>query len=264
MGMMGFMGGKGSAGGDAAETTAFLARTTGLDSTHTDAYKALINGLVADGDFASFDAIYMFATQDSTTARLNLCSTSYTATNNGSTFTADAGYAGPYVDTTVDPSATTQFTQNSAHFSGWWKSASPSNSGGRHGFLDAGATKGAYITPGASAANAAANINNAFDNQVSSSGTGHQQKHIIGNRSASNARQIFINGVQSASDSQASTTIPTGLSFWINSRNFGGGTNQSTDAQCMMATIGASLSGTAAARVYARFHTYLQTIAGIA
>lgn len=40
---------------DAAETTAFLARRSGLDAMHVAAYKALINGLMADGVFAKLD-----------------------------------------------------------------------------------------------------------------------------------------------------------------------------------------------------------------
>jgi hypothetical protein len=79
------------ASGDAAETTAFLARTTGLDATHTNAYKALINGLVADGVFAKLDALYICAAQDLATARLNLVSSSFALvdTSAAPNFTAD-------------------------------------------------------------------------------------------------------------------------------------------------------------------------------
>src|SRR4051812_42354 len=61
-----------------AASTTFLARTSGLNGTHTNAYNALICGMVADGTWCGslFDAIYIFATQDSTTALLNLCAAS--------------------------------------------------------------------------------------------------------------------------------------------------------------------------------------------
>lgn len=84
-----------SAAGDAAETTAFLARTSGLSGTETAAYKAMINGMVADGVFAKLDLLYIFATKDTTTANLNLINTSFTLTATGTpTFTADQGYTG--------------------------------------------------------------------------------------------------------------------------------------------------------------------------
>jgi len=43
-------------GADAAATTAFLARTSGLSGTETAAYMALINGMVTDGTWALMDA----------------------------------------------------------------------------------------------------------------------------------------------------------------------------------------------------------------
>jgi hypothetical protein len=110
---------------DAAQTTAFLARTSGLSGTETAAYKALINGLVSDGTWSLLDALYIFATNNTTTAKLNLVSTSFTATYNGTPaestqFTADQGYTGDgstvYLDTGFIPSsAGGVFTLNSSH-----------------------------------------------------------------------------------------------------------------------------------------------------
>ena len=111
---------------DAAATTAFLARTSGLDTTHTNAYKALINGLVLDGVFAKLDALYVFCTADAATALLNLCSSSFNATNNSATFTADQGFAGTsasttvYIDSGFNPStAGGHYTQNACHAGVW-------------------------------------------------------------------------------------------------------------------------------------------------
>src|SRR5438105_2736087 len=70
--------GKGRPAADSAAATNLLARTTGLDAAHIAAYKALLNGLTADGIFNSdgtsnfLDALYIWATQDQTTADLNL------------------------------------------------------------------------------------------------------------------------------------------------------------------------------------------------
>ena len=101
---------------DAAETTAFLARTSGLSGTETAAYKALINGIVADGDFASLTGLYIFATKDTTTAALNLIANSNNLTTHGTptSFVADTGYTGDhstfYLDTGYVQSVTGNFT----------------------------------------------------------------------------------------------------------------------------------------------------------
>lgn len=91
-----------AASSDAAATTAFLARTSGLDATHINAYKGLINGGVADGWFAKMDVLWVPATQDVTTAGLNLVSASFPLTNHGATFTADQGFAGDGISQYVD------------------------------------------------------------------------------------------------------------------------------------------------------------------
>ena len=80
------------AGAAAGPAAAFLARTSGLNATHTNAYTALINGLVSDAIWAKLDVLYLFATQDQTTALLNLVSASFTAVIHGAPpFAADNG-----------------------------------------------------------------------------------------------------------------------------------------------------------------------------
>lgn len=106
--------------GDAPQTTAFLARTSGLNGTETAAYKSLINGLVADGLFSKLDLLYIFATNTTTTANLNLISTSFGLTQTGTvSFTADQGYTGDgstgFLNSNWVPSTNgVNFTQNSA------------------------------------------------------------------------------------------------------------------------------------------------------
>lgn len=251
-----------------SQGNAFLARLTGSpNSTHQTAYCTLIDGLVTDSVFTKLDALYMFAADTSANALLNLISSSNNATNVSATFAADAGFTGngtnQYVNTTVDPTATTQFTQNSAHISLWFNTTTPNNAGGRHGYIDGGATKGTYGSPGSGANPPAVNVNSNFDLVVTAATNNSEKKHIIGNRSTSAARQIYLNGVNDGSDTVASQTIPSGATFWIGCRNLGGSPNQCTNGQFMMYSIGASLSSTDAGNLYARVHTYLQTIAGI-
>jgi hypothetical protein len=105
------------ASGDAAETTAFLARTSGLSGTETQAYKDLINGLVSDSHsdggsiFSHLDGLWIATTKDKTTFNLNLISTSYGLSEAGSTFTFVADdYVSPddifaYMATGLTPSS---------------------------------------------------------------------------------------------------------------------------------------------------------------
>jgi hypothetical protein len=260
-----------SAGGvscSSSEGNAFLARLTGSpDNTHLTAYCTLIDGLVTDGVWTKLDALYMFAADTSANGLLNLVSGSTNATNSSTTFTADAGFQGSgtnqYVNTTVNPATTTQFTQNSGHFSVWGKNSAPSNSGCCSGYINSGPTDGTHITVGNGSGGSSVVINNTWNTSLNGSAATPGNRHIIANRSASNARQVYENGSSANSDTQASTAIPTGLSFWIGCRNFNGGSNQCNDQQWMMASVGASLNGTEAGNFYARVHTYLQTIAGI-
>src|SRR4051812_41014056 len=97
--------------GSCPTASAFLARTSALDATHTAAYSALICGLVSDGIWTKFDVLHIYATQDDTTALLNLVSTSYTGTANGGiTFTTDRGYTG--TDLSATKFISTNFVPN--------------------------------------------------------------------------------------------------------------------------------------------------------
>lgn len=116
-----------------SQATALLARTSGLSGTEQNAYISGGNtgtgicGLVNDGlgTYAALDGLWVFTTNNATTAGLNIISTSYTLAQNnfsGCTFTADRGIAGGgtcFWDTGFNPStAGGHFTQNSAHIAG--------------------------------------------------------------------------------------------------------------------------------------------------
>lgn len=81
-----------------AEADAFVARcnaSTTLNATHESAYRALIDGLVADGMWAKLAVLYVFASDTQTHALLNLISSSFNGTAFGTVaFTADHGFAG--------------------------------------------------------------------------------------------------------------------------------------------------------------------------
>lgn len=101
------------------------------------AYDRLIRVLVDSGAWDKLDALYVFAAADSTTAKVNLISNSYTATEVGSpSFSANGGYTGDnttatYIDSNFNAqtASSPHFTQNSASIFAW-KNTDTANSGG--------------------------------------------------------------------------------------------------------------------------------------
>lgn len=239
---------------DAPETTAFLARTSGLDATHVDAYKVLINGLVEDGVFAKFDALYVLATQDATTALLNLVSSDYNATAvNAPTFTADEGYQGvatSYLNTNFDPTTAVspQFTQNSAHWSLWNNTNDTTNVP----CMSQTTGDNIYISIGGT-------IYFRINDDVESSGYAHAIGDctglLVGNRSASNAIEGYQNGALLGTATGASKAVEAFDVIILS-----GNSQFDTVHQIAAASIGSSLSAGDVSNFYDRLNTYMQAI----
>src|SRR5208283_4790005 len=92
------------------QANAFIARTSGLSATENAAYTAMICGMVTDGTWSLLDALYIFATNNTTTAALSLVSSTYNGTVTGTlTFSADNGWTGNgstgYLSTNLTPSS---------------------------------------------------------------------------------------------------------------------------------------------------------------
>lgn len=110
----------GASSASCSQATAFLGRASSPPTATQEQYNALICGLVADGAWAELDALYKLAADSATDAKLNLVSSSYGLTPQGTiTFAANAGYTGDgstgYLTTGYTPStAAGQMTQNSA------------------------------------------------------------------------------------------------------------------------------------------------------
>lgn len=117
-----------------SQATAFLVRTSGLSANYQTQYTTMICGLVTDGVFTKLDVFYVFATADTTTAKLNLIQNAFPATapNGDPTFTAQAGYTNPsnkYLDSGFNASTATtpQYVQNSASMFNWNSASGPDN-----------------------------------------------------------------------------------------------------------------------------------------
>lgn len=257
-----------SAGGGSVpgpEASAFLARTSGLDATHTNAYTDLINGLVTDGIWSKLDALYIYATQDQTTALLNLVSSSYNAAKHGTpTFTADRGFTGTdssstiYLDSGFNPSTATspKYTQNSGHMSAWnvnnaWAAY------GAIGVIDFGSGHNSIVVPqdsGSGYGRLSINSAGVADNITISNASGH----FIANRSGSNARQGYRNGSSSYTGSDGSIA-PMNFNIFMLGYN-SNGTPAGSGYQQAMNSIGASLSSTDATNFYNRLRTYMTAV----
>lgn len=250
-----------SGSADAAATTAFLARTSGLDGTHTTAYKNFINGIVSDGIIASFDAIYIIATQDIATARLNIVQNNFNLTGTGMTFVADRGATdaggSSFFTTGFTPStASGQYALNSAHLSMWTNGAGANRTD--MGWDNGGAASGI----GTSSGNSKVAINQtALVDGFSAvpDGTGF----FWAQRTASNALAAYTRsssaGAGSVSTSGTGTTVSTSLTSGslaigvIQGQNYSG-------RQISAVSIGASLSAADVQKYFDRLRTFMTAV----
>lgn len=256
-----------------AESTTFLARTSGLDGTHTTAYTNLICGLVIDGVWPKFDVLYIYATQDVTTASLNLVSTNYTGTVHGApTFTVDRGYAGVdgsltvFIDTGFNPSVapSPHFTQNLAHIS-VWNLTSAANAHAIMGAFNAGPTAHTYILPLWSGDGIKTywrvNTSTAFpgDGSEISSRTGH----LIAARSSGNTMG-YHNGSLSNGPVSSSSVLVNQTIYALNANGPGDpngpGSGGGSSQQASEISIGALLSSTDAPNFYCRLRIYMTAV----
>jgi len=249
-------------GGTSAEATAFLARTSGLDATHTNAYTALIDGLVADGIWAKLDVLYIYATDTSVNAVLNLVSTNYNGTISGSpTFTADRGFTGtdsntlnfinPGFNPTTAPSP--KSVLNSAHISLW---TNATISGNGSGIV---ATQCAFIAPNHNSGAFYSRINSA--NAGGTFSASAAAGHYLGSRTGVSAIAGYKNGSSVMTDTQASTSLPNFNYVSLGYNNSGAGTVGSSQQHAMF-SIGSGLNSTEAGNFYARLRTYM-TVVGV-
>jgi hypothetical protein len=252
-------------GGTSAEVAAFLARTSGLDSTHINAYTDLIDGLVADGIWSKLDMLHVYATQDSTTALLNLVSTSFNGTANGSpTFTADRGFTGTngsstiYINTgfnaTTAPSP--NYIQDSAHISAWSVTNVGTSANPMMGAYDSGGNKESDLYPKYTDNNTYIRVNagGGLPGAANSDPTGH----YLASRTGSTALSGYKNGSSLLSNTSASHA-PANLNVYTLGSNKDGTANGSPH-QCAMASIGSGLSSTDITNFYDRLRTFMTAV----
>lgn len=254
-------------GGVSPQAARFLARTSGVDTLHRNAYINLINGLVEDGVWSLLDVLYIFATQSSANALLNLIGSSFNGTANGSpTFTANQGFTGVdasttvYIDTGFNASiAGGKYAQNSAHVSTWQlnniTSSFPTMGVGDFG-LSNNVTQ---IYPKFTAdGNAYFRIDDGTPSGGSASSTA--VGHFLSNRTGSAASQGYVNGALFSSPNATSSGL-NNLNMAILALNVvTTGFSNGSSYQLSMASCGAGLNFTQASLFYSRLRTYMTAV----
>lgn len=243
------------------ESSNFLARTSGLSNTDKTNYDALICGLVTDGIFANLDILRIYAAPNTTTALLNLVSSSYNGTSNGSpTFVAYTGYNGTdgsttiYIDSNFNPStASGHYTQNLAHMSAWFLSTAahdPPNG------YSSGSGIDTYIwnrfsTDGKSYLRI--NASNA-----GGPGTPPTYNGFFGGDRNGTTLKSYLNATEYLSLFSASQAL-LNLNFYELGYN-GNGTPHSSGSQLAMWSVGANFTPTQWTNYYNRLRTYMTAV----
>ncbi len=254
-------------------SAAFLARTSGFGPLRTAAYTSLINTLVANSVWAKLDALYLLATLNEATSWLNLVSTSFSLTKNGTpTFVVDQGYAGDdtntpvtkYLDTGYVPaSAHGVFTLDWGHISAWSNTNLQSaNSGGGCllGLYEGGGGGGdahTRIVPWTSANTLIYAINGTGDGSVASTTAAG---FWVSSRLMGNITVAYKNATVLATDS--ATGVPTDLSTSTSSivllalGAISASPQNGSANQMAFASIGGNLAALDVTNLYNALNTY--------
>jgi hypothetical protein len=244
-----------------SQATTFLARTSGLSGAQQTAYRNFFcatdslgtNGINCSGGPPTFDLIDAFWTNTTTTALLNLCSTSFTGTLIGPpTFTANSGFSGSavaqqYISSNYNPAtAGGADTQNCAAASVRMLGATgtqPVAAMTQDNTLGDGIY--AYFSDG----NSYARIN---DNPQTGGFTNPGSTQVgfwLGNRSSSTARQFYYNGASVGTYGSSPSQAP--LSSIVDYLSYSAAVASNTGT-IGFATYGGCLSSTNVTDLYNR------------
>jgi hypothetical protein len=235
------------------EASALVARMT--TTPPTEDRKALIDtyigALKTAGVWALMDTLYVLAAQDATDALLNWVQNTNTAAGvNSPAFVVNKGYTGSpysaYVTTNRPGNASGHYTTNSASF-GVWELTNISTGSG----VFAGG--GVASLNGRSASNQVSFSVNDYTGTTYAST--NSQGFWVGNRSASAARQFYLNGASIGSDT-VSSNAPSSAPFIISATN----TSYPDSHQVALAFTGGSMTSTQIGNLYTATYNYLHAI----
>lgn len=235
-------------------TVALLARMTSPTTENATAINNCIVALKAAGVWDKLDVLQVYACNAEANALLNWKGTSYSATNNGATFTANRGVAGDaastWLDTGFNPTGSGRvYATNSAHVSIWIETDGADNDG--HG-----AATTAYVRHASS--NVTGRINDATTSTFGATSPAIGLMSLI--RRAVDDKRGFHNGVQVGSTlTTASVSLPNatmGIGRWNTNATY-------TDDRIALFCAGEQLSDAEELAKYNAFRAYM-TAVGVA
>lgn len=234
-----------------SQATAWL---SGKTTTWGSAYTTMICGLVADGTYSSFDLLYVLATDSSTNALTDIVSNTSATITGTAAFTANSGYVNTNgtLNTALNYSTATNYKQNSATLMAWTTGGATNDNGCPLG--EASAVAGDILLQAFDFGGTVAAIVNSggFVHGTVSNATGLS----AADRSASTTVTVYRNGsslgATTSTSAAPSSTTAQGLAC-------AGSTGFYTENVGLIA-VASSLGATNQASVYARFHTFLNTV----
>jgi len=255
--------------GNCAESTAFFARSGTMAAPSLTAYDTMICGLVSDATWSKLDVLRIYAAPTTAIAALNLVSSSYNATINGSpTFTANLGFTGvdasttTYLDSGFNPTTapSAKFVQNSAHVA-IWQTTSVVNANPFWGASN-GSTIAAWVLRSSADNFNYIRINGSATSGGSAGTATTTDGQVIASRTANNIVGLYKNGIFVANTGVYNSAGVSNLNFYELGHNASGTAQGSAPAQ-MAVHWGSGLSAAESFSVYNRVRTYLIAIAGI-
>lgn len=241
------------------ESTNFLARTSGLDTTHKTNYDNLICGLVTDGDYTKLDVLYVWATDTTTNALLDLTPNARNGTVIGTpaSFTANVGYTGDgstfAIDSGFNPfsASTPQYTLDSASVGVYVQSNFTS---GFHGIWNAGAENVGIMHFTTYFFDTAQYVINGTIPKIGVTSTTSLGQWIL-TRTASTTVAFYRNGSTTPfdTDTDVSSSVPRTSIYFFDAN----GNSAAISAQMSGGFIGGGLTSAAMARVAARNNAYM-------
>ena len=251
--------------------TNFLARTSGLNGTETTAYCNMINGLVSDGIITGtlsgaagcgsvLDGLYILATNNTTTAALNLCGTSFSLVSHGTpTFTADVGYTGDgssaFLDTQWVPNTNgVNYTQNSASIGVYIQTnGSGTSNTDVMGAAASGLTFTRFQPKNSSNLLFGVNVATSF----ATAANANVQGAWVLSRTASTTTTVYQNGATTFTTAATASTTRTTFSLYLLALNTSGSATNFSPYQISSAFMGAGLTSTQAFAINNRINAFM-------
>ncbi len=257
-----------ASGGASPEVSQFLSRTSGLSGTETTAYTTMIDGLVTDGIWSKIDGLYIFATNTTTTANLNVKSSSFGLTQTGTiTFTADQGYtpngSTGFLNTAYTPSSSGgSLTQNSAFAAVYIRTSRTSSATVAQMGAFSGGSNSLYLIPDISSGTMDAIMNAGAGSMNFTQADTDIQGFWVASRTGSTTTNAF-NFRTGTSSLGSNATASTGLStdsIYIGAMNNGGSAAFFAGDQQAAVAFGGGLTSGEALSLSNRVNAYITAV----